>query len=136
MPASGAAGAQAPNHSSLSNRAGRATAPGARSGEGAAVARLALGGEGRAEAGDDLGRWTTAAGPWLAMLRGCSCARPRFALDIGVNSRQEHKSGIHSSCKISTQDFRLVRSRWYCKHYMPFQGKELLSYGACETVCI
>ena len=56
------------------------------------------------------------------------------ALDIGVNSRQAHKSGIHRSCKISTQDFRLVRSRWYCKRYMPFQGKELFSYGACETL--
>ena len=69
------------------------------------------------------------------MLSG-PCAFAPLALDIGVNSRQAHKSGIHRSCKISTQDFRLVRSRWYCKRYMPFQGKELFSYGACEKVCI
>ncbi len=38
--------------------------------------------------------------------------------DIGVDSRQAHKSGIHRSRKIFTQDFRLVRSRWFSKIFI------------------
>ncbi len=59
-----------------------------------------------------------------------------LALDIGVDSCQAQISGIDCSRKISTQDFRLVKSRWFCKRHVTNHWKENFSESACKMVCL